>query len=284
MKNLLDRYLPRLTSVYQDARQAQQVLVWLLEKVLEQSATQIWSQIQINLNPSQYTKLDHWIKQIVDHHQPFQYLIGSVPFLDLEILVESPTLIPRPETEWWVDLLRSQFKKLQLAPLKILDVGTGTGCIALSLAKFFTNSCVTAVDCSSIALELAQKNQIHNQIKNVQFILSDLYQSLADKYDLVVSNPPYISQTDYLKLEASVRNWEDYQALVSPEHDLSLIEKIIDLSPHYLQHQYAELPQLWLEIDSSQGSRVQTKMNAHFKNSLLLQDQFKRPRVVIGKF
>ena len=270
--------------VYGNAQQAQQVALWLLEKLLKISISQILlvSDLELTLHQSQL--LEQWLDELVNKHKPYQYILGSVPFLDLDVLVEPPILIPRLETEYWVNLLIQRFANFKNEQFKILDLCSGSGCIALSLAKFFRNSQVTAVDISHAACDLIVKNLAHNQITNVEVLQSDLCQKLSSqKFDLIIANPPYIPKLVYDKLEPSVKLWEDQQALVSPDHDLAIIANIIKLAPEYLQAKCTPISSLWLEVDSTQGDSVNTLMQGKFKQTELILDQFGRPRVIVGK-
>jgi release factor glutamine methyltransferase len=274
----------KLTVVYDNRNQAQQVTYWLLEKLLQQTQAQIMVQQDLKLTIAQALQLDEWLKQLVEDHKPLQYILGSVPFLDLDILVQEPILIPRPETEWWVDELLQKLVHLKNKPLRILDMCSGSGCIALSFAKFFTNSQIVAADISKDACALIKKNIAHNQIENVVVVESDLFTNIEkNKFDLIVSNPPYIPADNYQGLDLSVRMWEDRRALVAPDNDLNIIKKIIKLSPKYLQQKHADLPQLWLEIDETQGVQVQKLMQNSFDSGSILKDQFGKERVVVGK-
>ncbi len=281
---MLNKLVQELLSVYPDVNQANQVAIWLLEKLTGQSHAQILLDPVINLTKDQQALLASWVKQITVEHKPVQYILGSVPFLNLDILVQAPVLIPRPETEWWVDLLITRLARFKNEPLKILDLCSGSGCIGLALAKYFVNAQVIAVDISQAACELIAKNKLHNQITNLQIIQADLFADLAnEKFDLIVSNPPYIPQSDYQNLDLSVRLWEDRLALVAPDFDLAIIVKIITLAPSFLQNKYASLPQLWLEIDATQGEQVRQLMQNSFDHVELIVDQFNRQRVIVGR-
>lgn len=280
----ISQIITRLQPVYPDNKQAQQVAHWLLEKLLNCSLSQLLLKVDLQLTDLQIKRLDSWLIELVDQHKPLAYILGSVPFLDLEILVEPPVLIPRLETEWWVDLLRQRLVELQNEELKILDLCSGSGCIGLALAKYFSKSHVTLVDLSLQACDLIAKNILHNQLNNTIVIQSDLVAKLAGrKFDLIVANPPYIPQSAYEQLDLSVRLWEAQNALVAPVSDLHIIDKIINLAPQYLQKKYDKLPQLWIEIDVTQGEVVQHFMQTDFGQVEILLDQFGRQRVVIGK-
>lgn len=273
----------RLYGVYDRPEQAEQVSSWLLQKLLNKNSTQLLVGGQQGLSEQQSLLLDDWLSQIITLHKPYQYILGTVPFLNLDLLVQAPILIPRAETEWWVDQLLKQWSCHELAPLRILDLGTGTGCIALALAKYFKNSQVWAVDLLPAACELAYRNAQLNEVSNITVVQSNLYKSLRDlKFDLIVSNPPYIPAADYNSLDLSVRNWEDQMALVAPGDDLSCIRQIILQSPNYLLPSSFNLPRLWLEVDVTQGEAVLALMHqAGFENAQILCDQFGLVRVVV---
>lgn len=286
MANILNlkQIAQKLLTIYPDLNQAQQVASWLLEKLTGKSGAQILLEQDLSLTSEQESLLVHWLEQMIVAHQPVQYILGSVPFLNLDILVESPILIPRPETEYWLDLLLSDLKNFKNHDLKILDLCSGSGCIGLSLAKNFPNSQVVAVDISRQACDLIAKNKKHNLVENLEVVCGDLFASLAgQKFDLIVSNPPYIPAQDYQNLDLSVRLWEDRLALVAPGFDLSIITKIIAQAPDFLQLRYASLPRLWLEIDATQGLPVVALMQEKFGQVELVQDQFGRQRVVLGR-
>jgi release factor glutamine methyltransferase len=222
--------------------------------------------------------------------EPLQYLIGTVPFLNTQILVAPPTLIPRIETEQWVGDLLEHLKFLPHKPLTILDLCTGSGCIAIALAKNLPQATVYAVDIMPAAIELTKKNIEHNQVKNVQVIQSDLWQQVPQvKFDIIVSNPPYVTEQEWQELEPCVTNWEDKTALVAVHDGLDIIQRIIEQAPSFLQTPSVitkhYLPQLMIEIGYKQGKKVVDLMKATgFNDVTILQDLAQKDRVVIGSF
>ncbi len=256
---------------------------WLLEFITDKTRTEL-QYSSIELSHDQQTQLNEYIQQINVHHKPLAYILGWVPFLDLKLFVQPPTLIPRPETEAWVDELIIELKKLNNNKLMILDIGTGSGCIALSLAKSFPKSQIYALDISASALKLAQKNAKFNQISSVTFLQSDLFSNLpADiKFDLIVSNPPYIDPA--VKLDKSVTAWEDHGALFAPDHGLQIIELIILQAKNYLKKNTVLDYQLVIEIDISQGNIVKSFCeDSGFQDVTIKKDQFDRDRTVWAK-
>jgi release factor glutamine methyltransferase len=221
---------------------------------------------------------------------PIAYLIGNVPFNDLDILVEPPTLIPRPETEEWVIDLIAKLKTLKSHTLTILDMCSGSGCIALALAKAFPQSTVYALDLSDKAIALGKKNAAHNGIKNVTFMQSDLFNELNTQhlFDIIVSNPPYISFDEFQELDASVSTWEDKQALVAADNGTAIINDIIEDAADYLKTDseiaHTKIPQLIIEIGYRQADIVQNLMNsAGWIAVKILKDLEGKDRVVTGR-
>ena len=122
-------------------------------------------------------------------HIPLQYITGHQQFMDYDFLVNKDVLIPRPETELLVEKIVSYIGNL---PVKVLDMCTGSGCIAISVDKMCENAMVDAADISDKALKVAKKNNIRNK-SHVTFIKSNLFDNIKEKYDIIISNPPYIS-------------------------------------------------------------------------------------------
>lgn len=252
----------KLLNTYNDDGLCHQYAWWLLEALTKQKKYQLIDHIDIELTKEQDDMLNSWIQQLTEQHCPLQYLLGSVPFCDIDILVEPPVLIPRPETEEWTSSLIKKLNPLSNKYLNILDLCTGSGCIALALAKSLPQAQIVACDIQDHALHLAEKNCAHNNIFNVAVFKSDLFESLPQsfKFDLIVGNPPYIEPEEWQDLDPSVKDWEDKKALVAPDHGLQIIADIIKQAPNYLrvnkELETEGVPQLVLEIGFRQGLRV----------------------------
>ena len=152
-----------------------------------------------------------------------QYIVGNVDFYGNIIDVDERVLIPRFETELLVEKTILYIKKLFKKQIKLLDIGTGSGCIAITLKKE-TNSIVTASDVSNDALDLARENASRNNVE-IDFVLSDVFSNIKDKYDVIVSNPPYISFDE--EIEDIVKDNEPYIALYAPNDGLYFYDKIL---------------------------------------------------------
>lgn len=277
---LLQDLAQQLLPVYQNLHTATDNAWWLLEALTQNTKTELLTQGSIVLTNEQHDKLADWLHEIVVKHKPLQYVVGTVPFLNCMIRVKQPILIPRPETEEWVANLIAQLHAQITTPNTILDMCTGTGCIALALAQAFPESAVCAVDLNPAALALAQENADLNECANVYFIHSDLFTAVPPlQFNLIVSNPPYISKQDWETLENNVKAWEDPQALVAEEQGYALIEKIITQAPQFL----APDAHLVIEIGHEQGRRVQELFEQHgFADVEIIQDMQKKDRVVRG--
>ncbi len=289
VRTLIAEITALLEPFYESGTQAQTVAWWLLEGIAKKSKTRLIVDIYVVLSQDQRTQLAHWIELHTKEHYPLQYLLGFVPFGPLEILVEAPTLIPRPETEEWCASLLSYLEPVTNQPLRILDMCTGSGCIALWFAKLFPNATVYGVDISDTALTLAKKNAAYNKIANVHFLKSDLFTLLNQDtpFDLIVTNPPYISPDVWSELSPTVAHWEDRGALVAGDQGLELIRKIATYAPAYLTKKSPltayGFPRLVMEIgyDQAQATR-KLFIEAGFGTVKVLTDSAGRDRVVSG--
>lgn len=287
---LVSEIKKKLLPVYPDPHLRQQYAWWTLQAITGLSQAELISTPDFQLSEEQENKLFHWLDALVNAHMPIQYLIGSVPFNGLEILVKEPVLIPRPETEEWILNLIEQLTKLENQNLHILDLCTGTGCIALALAKALPAASILATDISEQALELAQKNAELNRIENITFIASDLFEDIVldHRFDLIVCNPPYISPEEWKTLDRSVMAWEDKRALVADDNGLALIKKIIMQAPAYIRPNPElaahNIPQLMLEIGHTQAPAMSAFMEqAGYDHVHVIQDLEHKNRVVTGR-
>lgn len=279
----------RIKPYYQDDHLCEQYSWWMLQAITNKSRAQLLASSNMLLTDAQQTQLDEWIKKQTVEHMPLQYLLGSVPFNSVDILVRPPTLIARPETEEWTADLIEQLKKINPQALAIADLCTGSGCIALAIAHEFPQAQVTGIDIADSALNLARENAVHNSITNVSWLKSDLFSQVSpnQKFDIIVSNPPYISAEEWQTLQDSVKKWEDYGALVAADNGLAIIKKIIKQAPQYLKNNQdiraAGIPHLTIEIGYQQGPAVaQLMRDAGFKKVRIKKDWQQNDRIVQG--
>jgi release factor glutamine methyltransferase len=280
----------QLFPFYKDDSLCENYAWFLLEKISNKTKTDLIITQQFTLSPDQQNQIKNWIYLLTEKKMPIQYILGSVPFNDLTILVKPPILIPRPETEEWTINLVEQLKKLKNKNIQILDIATGSGCIALTLAYHLPDALVTATDISAQALQLAQENSRYNKTYNVEFIESDLFSALVTKkqFDIIVANPPYIAESEKKDIDESVTEWEDRRALFAPDNGLALIKQIIDFAPLYIKNneemKHYNIPQLAIEIGYQQGDYVTTYMHAlHYNDVHIYKDLEQKDRVVVGR-
>ncbi|MEX0672093.1 MAG: peptide chain release factor N(5)-glutamine methyltransferase [Candidatus Babeliales bacterium] len=249
----------KLQKNYADQMLLQQTSWWILEALLGEPKEKLIGQKSFGLTEEQEQTLAEWLTWLIDKKMPLQYLFGFVPFGDIEILVQPPILIPRPETEEWIYGLIQKLHTLSNQELTILDLCTGSGCIALALADALPTAHIYATDISKEALNLASHNAHHTGLINVTFLQSDLFETIPKnvQFDLIVANPPYIDEAEWKTLDPSVRDWEDKKALIADDHGYALIKKIIDEAPAFLNYNeeliYKKIENLWLEIGHQQG-------------------------------
>ena len=214
-----------------------------------------------------YTKLAN--------HIPAQYIIGHAEFFGMQLKVDERVLIPRPETEELVELILAENPEENL---KVLDIGTGSGAIALALAKNRPDWTITASDISQDALDLAMENA-KNQGLTLSFIKSDCFSEISSKYDIIVSNPPYISRVDEAEVGLNVLHSEPHLALFADEDGLAIYRRIAEESKDYLN----DGGKIYLEIGYKQGQSVPVLFKENFpeKRVRTLKDQFGQDRMVV---
>ena len=219
--------------------------------------------------------LDSGIRRL-NNGEPVQYIVGNVDFFDLNFKVNENVLIPRFETEELVDKLIKYIKKyFNNKSLKILDIGTGSGCIAVTLKSKFSDSFVTDTDISSEALEVAKENAKNNNLE-VNFINSNLFENIKDRYDIIVSNPPYIAYDE--EIMDIVKNNEPNIALFADNNGLYFYQEILKKSSQYLNQNSI----IAFEIGEKQGLDILKIAKKNFPNSKIIieKDLQKRDRFV----
>jgi release factor glutamine methyltransferase len=217
--------------------------------------------------------------------EPLQYILGQTEFMSLPFKVDPSVLIPRPETEILVEVVLNKSKEaLQNKPtLSILDIGTGSGCIAVSLAKYLETVKITAIDVSESALKIAADNAKLNGVESkIQFLREDFLKfefikNLPTKFDVVVSNPPYVSREDFEKLPKEVKDFEPTVALEDSQDGLTFFREIAE-KVHELLNSAGMVA---LEVGLGQAPKVQNLfLNSHFSRVEIFKDLTGIERVV----
>ena len=229
----------------------------------------------------QLSKIDRVFDERVLTHRPIQQIVGQAFFYGRKFFVNENTLIPRPETE----LLVSKTIELigNISSAKILDIGTGTGCIPISLVLENKNITADAVDISNDAIEIAQKNALfHNVYNRIHFIYSDLFDDVEGEYSIIVSNPPYIPLKDKDTLQIEVRDFDPPSALfVNDENGIEFYSKIIEQAKNYL------LPNGYLifELGINQSKLVKKLFETNsYSDITILSDYNSIDRVIYAKY
>ena len=208
-------------------------------------------------------------------HKPAQYILGYEDFHGLRFQVDERVLIPRPETEELVDLILEENPSKEL---KVLDIGTGSGAISVSLKKSRPLWQVTASDLSADALVLAKENAKLNQA-DISFVQSDVFEDISGNFDIIVSNPPYISENEKDEVGVNVLTSEPNMALFADEDGLAIYRRIVEGAAEHL------IPQgkIYFEIGYKQGQDLKQLLYLHFpdKRVRILKDQFGQDRMVV---
>ena len=208
------------------------------------------------------------------NHEPLQYIEEYVPFYSISLKVDERCLIPRPETEYLVQIIKENVEP----PKKVLDVGTGSGCIALMMKSIFPNSEVTGIDISEEAIQLANENSKLNSLE-VSFFQSNLLENVEESdHDLIVANLPYIPTENLNELDREVIDYEPLTALNGGKDGLEIISNLI----HQLEEKDYKKVNLFLEIDSRKSSETLELLNS-WDEVKLLEDLAEKDRYVFAK-
>ena len=208
--------------------------------------------------------------------EPIAYILGKCEFMGMDFLLDNNTLIPRPDTEILVEkaidiINKNKFKN-------VIDIGTGSGAIAISLGKY-CNINIDGVDINEKALIVAKKNSEINKIKNINFTQSDIFSKVDKKYDVIISNPPYIKTDEINSLEKNVKDYEPLLALDGGKNGLIFYENIVNNSKKYLK----DKGYLMFEIGYEQANDVKKMMeDNNFYNITVLKDLSGLDRVIYG--
>ena len=251
---------------------------FIFEHILNTDFTQILANTELKINKN---KLDKIITRL-KNYEPYQYIIGKTEFFDLEFFVDKNVLIPRPETEELVKLIIDENKSAK--QLNILDIGTGSGCIIVSLVKNLNCNFCLGVDVSNEAIKIAKQNAEQNSTQ-VNFInlniLTAEVKNFNTKFNIIVSNPPYVTDSQKKQMQKNVLNHEPHTALfVDDKNPLIFYEKIINLSKNIL----AENGILYLEINENFASEIKNLLTANkITNSKIVKDINNKNRIIIAK-
>ena len=280
MKQQVNYIISELRGFYPE-EELRELAYWILEETTGMTRTQILTDCKDTQNISNM----EIILQKLRAHEPIQYIFGHTEWMGLDLRVTPATLIPRPETAELAEWI------LQVGdrdnPLQVLDIGTGSGCIAITLKKAAPKWQVMGIDISEEALAVAKENATRNKVE-VNWLQADILSPIANSSlpiaDIIVSNPPYICNSEKKDMDARVLDYEPHSALFVPDTDpLLFYRQIASLasSPHRL---IASSPlNLFFEINEAYGNEVCAMMEQMgYTDIKLKNDMYGKPRMVFG--
>ena len=281
IKELRDKMIRDLSTIYPE-NESINLANWLFSSIagIEKK--------DFSLDPGRYIEPGIIAELKIKHgelmlHKPIQYITGTAYFHDLVLKVDPSVLIPRPETEELVKWVANDFKNV--SGLKILDIGTGSGCIVLALGRLLADPVLTAIDISQSALDLASLNAESCSIK-VEFIQKDILDekgwSDMENFDLIVSNPPYVREFEKSRMQANVLDYEPHLALFVPDQDPLLFHRAI---AKVAQLKLAPSGKLYLEINESLGREIILLLQEEgFTDIMLKKDMQGKDRMIRAGF
>jgi release factor glutamine methyltransferase len=253
----------------------------LLAHVLQKKRLNLYLEFEREIDEPTLERLREMVKRRVAG-EPLQYITGEAEFCGLKFAVDRRVLIPRPETELLVETVAER------KPGKIVDLGTGSGCIAVSLAKRLPSSEITGIDVSPEALEVAAGNvKRHGVEKNVRLLPGDLLQALPDSFaaDAIVSNPPYIASGELAKLPKEVKDFEPVRALVAGEDGLEVIRRLVIDAKRFLSSPGARAASRFVALEIGAGQRPAVEelfVSAGYGIAQVLKDLQRHERVIVA--
>jgi len=249
----------------------------IITHVLNIKRLDIYLQFERVLKDEEISKIRSLLKRRSDH-EPIQYILGETEFFGLKFSVDKSVLISRSDTEI---LVQTAIEYIKDKPLSVFEIGTGSGCIAVSLAKKCRNINITACDFSDEALKLAASNaKLNGAAEKIKFINMDILKKIPDsKFDVIISNPPYISKFVIESLDKQVKDFEPLGALTDGDDGLTFYRRINEIIPEILKPGGS----LFLEIGFDQAESVKLIYEKSLKEVKILRDYSGNNRVFFGK-
>lgn len=274
MQSFYQNIKSALTEIYSE-REIHALSTQILEKITGLPKSRLLADSSIHLADNQQEESDSIIERL-KNHEPIQYILGEAEFYGSIFKVNPSVLIPRPETEELVEWIETS---ADVSNGKILDIGTGSGCIPIVLKKKFPQAEVSALDISAEALKIARENAELNGV-DIDFIQKDILKinELDKKYDVIVSNPPYVLESDKREMQTAVLEYEPRLALFVPDTDpLIFYRKIASLAKKYLN----ENGKLYFEIHQEQAENcIKLLESLGFKHITLRKDLSRNDRMI----
>lgn len=275
-KRLLKDLKKEISKNYQ-INEAESITYLILESLYKFSRTEIVLDKEIIFNNNTQRQIDNIIQRL-KKGEPIQYILNEAWFYGLKFHVDPAVLIPRPETEFLVDII---LKENPYPNLHVLDICTGSGCIAVTLAKNLANASITAIDKYPEVLEIAKLNAEKNQTQITFFNIDILTEKIpTNGFDIIVSNPPYVLKSEMISLDKKVVEHEPHDALFIDDADpLIFYKKIMESARDLL----AEKGKLYFEINEQFGESLrELLLDNGFKNVRIIKDLQNKDRIAAG--
>ena len=253
VKDIRKYYCELLCSLY-EKDEANAMILILFKYYFNIDRVRMVLEPDLRLSESEMLKIHFAVKDLL-RNKPIQYVTGETEFCDLKFKVNENVLIPRPETAEMISKIVNSQQSTVNNHCSIIDIGTGSGCIAISLAKMISNSNVYALDISEEALKIAKENAFNNNV-NVSFIHDDilnLKNNIETKFDIIVSNPPYVRELEKVEMHNNVLKWEPHKALFVSDNDpLIFYRSILEFAKTHLK----DNGEVWFEINEYLGKEM----------------------------
>ena len=277
LKSYKNHFTQELNSLY-DQEEIESFFYIITEFLHQKKRIDLALEPNFSINAIEVEKWNAIIAQL-KQERPIQYILGETEFYGLRFFVNENTLIPRPETEELVDLILNENSKNKIPNSKILDIGTGSGCIAVSLAKNLPEAKVFALDVSEKALETAKKNAEINKVE-VEFLHQSILETedLKQEFDIIVSNPPYVRNLEKQEIKKNVLEYEPHLALFVEDNDpLIFYRKIAQLA----QKNLSDNGKLYFEINQYLGKETSELLqDLGFQKIELIKDVYGNDRMI----
>ena len=278
VKDIRKYYCELLCSLY-EKDEANAMILILFKYYFNIDRVRMVLEPDLRLSESEMLKIHFAVKDLL-RNKPIQYVTGETEFCDLKFKVNENVLIPRPETAEMISKIVNSQHSTVNNHCSIIDIGTGSGCIAISLAKMISNSNVYALDISEEALKIAKENAFNNNV-NVSFIHDDilnLKNNIETKFDIIVSNPPYVRELEKAEMHNNVLKWEPHEALFVSDNDpLIFYRNILEFAKTHLK----DNGEVWFEINEYLGKEMSDLcQELGFSNVKIHKDFRDRDRVM----
>lgn len=281
IQSIYEHVKKELLSIY-DEREAANIAAMVIEKITGKTKTDRIINKAFPINHEQEKQIEEILADLLEN-KPVQYALQEAWFMGMCFFVNEHVLIPRPETEELVLCVLTELKKNNAPHPCIIDIGTGSGCISVAIKKNYPDARVSAIDISENALQVAEKNANHLKTE-IHFLKGDILDenswSLFEKFDYIISNPPYIKQSEKAEMRKNVLNYEPHLALfVADDNAMLFYDKIAKFALQHLK----ENGKIVVEINETLSAEVSdTFKNYGYQDIIVLKDLQQKDRIVIA--